>query len=161
MAHYSCGGIPTDLRGATQLPGLFAVGEVACTGVHGANRPASNSLLEAVVFSQAVAETLQKSLPIDASVEIDEKIPLSPPSFAMEPMEQVRAYGQRIGQIMWKHAGIVRSKGGLETAKKEIESIPVRDYRVQHRQLVAYKIIQACLARPVSLGCHYVTEELV
>jgi L-aspartate oxidase len=159
VAHYCCGGIPVDLKSATDLPGLFAVGEVACTGVHGANRLASNSLLEAVVFSQSAAEAIQKSLPIDRqrSVEIkDIEIPI----VVMEDIAQVKAYSKRLGQIMWENVGIIRAIDGLEKAKKEIIEIPARDYRVQHRQLVCYKIIEACLARPQSLGAHYITDKL-
>lgn len=159
VAHYACGGVPVDLKGATKMPGLFALGEVACTGVHGANRLASNSLLEAVVFSQAIAETIGRSLPMDADrdVEIKEH---ETPEVAIEDIGQVKAYSQRLGKIMWKHAGIVRTVEGLKKAKKLIIEIPARDYRIQHRQLVCYKIIEACLARPHSLGTHYISDEL-
>ncbi|MBN2306729.1 L-aspartate oxidase [Candidatus Peregrinibacteria bacterium] len=160
VAHYACGGVPTDLHGATQLPGLYAVGEVACTGVHGANRLASNSLLEAIVFSKAISETLEKSVLMDArkNVNIDS---LESPAVVIEDINQVKAYGKRIGQIMWENVGIVRTAEGLAKAKKEIITIPARDYRVQHRQLVAYKIIEACQARPQSLGAHYMAKEII
>ena len=159
VAHYACGGVPTDLKGATKLPGLFAVGEVACTGVHGANRLASNSLLEAVVFARAIAECLEKSALIDAqkNVNIDS---FEPPPTIIEDMNQVKVYGKRLGQIMWENVGIVRSVEGLAKAKKEIVAIPARDYRVQHRQLVSYKIVEACQARPQSLGAHYMAKEI-
>jgi len=160
VAHYACGGVPTDLKGATKLPGLFAVGEVACTGVHGANRLASNSLLEAVVFSQAVAIALERSLPMDQSTPLDATIPAEPPQILIEPIGQVMGFGQRIGNIMWENAGIVRTVEGLSKAKQEIATIPARDYRVQHRQLVCTKIINACLNRPQSLGCHYMSDEI-
>lgn len=160
VAHYACGGVPTDLKGATLLPGLYAVGEVACTGVHGANRLASNSLLEAIVFAKAVAESLEKSALIDVakSVNIDS---IEKPQVLIEDINQVKAYGKRIGQIMWENVGIVRTPEGLAKAKKEIVAIPARDYRVQHRQLVCYKIIEACQARPQSLGAHYMTKEII
>lgn len=161
VAHYACGGIPVDLKGATELPGLFAVGEVACTGVHGANRLASNSLLEAVVFSQAVAETLEKSRSMDEKEEINTNIPLAPAKISTESIRQVKAYAQRIGKVMWEKVGIVRTKSGLTQAKKDLNTIPARDYRVQNRQLVCYKIIEACLSRSESLGTHYMTEEIV
>jgi L-aspartate oxidase len=159
VAHYACGGIPVDLKSATSLPGLFAIGEVACTGVHGANRLASNSLLEAVVFSQSAAESIQKSLPIDQnrSVEIKD---IEIPTVAIENIDQVKAYGKRLGQIMWENVGIARTMDSLQKAKKEITEIPARDFRVQHRQLVCYKIVEACLARPESLGAHYITDKL-
>ncbi|MBU0705886.1 L-aspartate oxidase [Patescibacteria group bacterium] len=160
VAHYACGGVPTDLKGATRLPGLFAVGEVACTGVHGANRLASNSLLEAVVFAKAIAEGLEKSVSTDAekNVNIDS---FEAPNVIIEDINQVKAYGRRIGQIMWENVGIVRTAEGLTKAKKEIVAIPARDYRIQHRQLVCYKIIEACQARPESLGAHYMTKDIV
>lgn len=160
VAHYACGGLPTDLKGATQLPGLYAVGEVACTGVHGANRLASNSLLEAIVFAKAISESLEKSISMDAekNVNIDS---LTPPNVIIEEINQVKVYGKRIGQIMWENVGIVRTVEGLQKAKNEIISIPARDYRVQHRQLVCYKIIEACQARPQSLGAHYMTKEII
>ncbi len=160
VAHYACGGVPTDLKGATRLPGLFAIGETACTGLHGANRLASNSLTEAVVFSLAAAETIQRSVPLDKEKNLDIK-DLEIPKIIIEEFPQVQAYGKRIGQIMWENAGMIRTMNGLEKAKTEISAIPARDYRVQHRQLVCYKIIEACLARPLSLGTHYMAEEIV
>ncbi len=159
VAHYACGGIPVDLKGATKMPGLFALGEVACTGVHGANRLASNSLLEAVVFSLAIAEVIERSVPMDKDKDVEVK-DIKIPVVAIEDIGQIKAYSQRLGKIMWKHAGIVRTSGGLEKAKKMIIEIPARDYRIQHRQLVCYKIIEACLKRPHSLGTHYISEEL-
>jgi len=160
VAHYACGGVPTDLKGATKLPGLFAVGEIAYTGVHGANRLASNSLTEAVVFSLSAVEAIKRSAPLDKEKNLDIK-DLEIPKIIVEEFPQVQAYGKRIGQIMWENAGIIRSLNGLEKAKTEISAIPARDYRVQHRQLVCYKIIEACLARPLSLGTHYVAEEII
>lgn len=159
IAHFSDGGIPTDLHGATKLPGLYAIGEVACTRVHGANRLASNALLEGVVFAEAVAKMLEKSKPFDKEVDLDEK-ELEIPKIAIEPLPQVKAYAKRIGQIMWDQVGIIRRPEGLKQALREITEIPARDYRIQHRQLVAYKLIQACLNRPASLGCHYIISEL-
>jgi L-aspartate oxidase len=160
VAHYACGGVPTDLKGATKLPGLYAVGEVACTGVQGANRLASNSLLEALVFAKVISDSLEKSASMDASknVNIDS---IEVPTVIVEDINQVKAYGKRIGQVMWENVGIVRTVEGLEKAKKEIVAIPARDYRVQHRQLVCYKIIEACQARPESLGAHYMTKEII
>ncbi len=159
VAHYACGGIPVDLKGATKMPGLFAVGEVACTGVHGANRLASNSLLEAVVFSIAIAEAVERSVTMDKDRDVEIK-DIEIPIVVIEDIGQIKAYSQRIGKIMWKHAGIVRTVEGLEIAKKKIVEIPARDYRIQHRQLVCYKILEACLNRPHSLGTHYISDEL-
>jgi len=160
VAHYACGGVPTDLNGATQLLGLYAVGEVACTGVHGANRLASNSLLEAIVFAKACYESLEKSFETDQKKNINiEEAKL--PSIPLEDLAQVKAYGKRIGQIMWENVGIIRTEDGLKRAKKEIVAIPARDYRVQHRQLVCYKIIEACQAREHSLGVHFMSKDII
>lgn len=161
IAHFSCGGIPVDLHGATKLSGLFAVGEAACTKVHGANRLASNALLEGLVFGKIIAEALEKSKPMDDKIELDEKMELEIPKIVMEPLPQIKAYAKRIGQIMWERVGIVRRPEGLKKALKEITAIPARDYRIQHRQLVCYKMIQAALNRPQSLGCHYITSEMI
>ncbi|MFH0838550.1 MAG: L-aspartate oxidase [Patescibacteria group bacterium] len=160
VAHYACGGVPTDLRGATRLTGLYAVGEVACTGVHGANRLASNSLLEALVFAKAIAEGLEKSVSTDTekNVNIDSS---EAPNVIIEDINQVKAYAKRIGQIMWENVGIIRTAEGLTKAKKEIIAVPARDYRIQHRQLVCYKIIESCQARTESLGAHYMTKEII
>jgi len=160
VAHFSCGGIPVDLRGATKLPGLSAVGEVACSRVHGANRLASNALLEGLVFGEAVARALEKNKEMDDKTVLDENMQLETPKIIMEDLNQVKAYAKRIGQIMWERVGIVRTMDGLKEALKEIAEIPARDYRIQHRQLVCYKMIQACLNRPTSLGCHYIASEL-
>jgi L-aspartate oxidase len=159
VAHYACGGIPVDLKSATDIPGLFAIGEVACTGVHGANRLASNSLLEAVVFSQSAVEAIKKSLPIDTEKSLEIK-DIETPTIVMEDIDQVKAYAKRLGQIMWENVGIARTTEGLKKAKSEIMAMPARDYRIQHRQLVCYKIVEACLARHESLGTHYIIDKL-
>jgi len=160
VAHFACGGIPVNLNGATRLLGLFAVGEVASAKIHGANRLASNALLEGLVFGEAVGRYITKKKEEKDEPVINEKIELSPPKIIMESLPQVKAYAKRIGQIMWNRAGIVRTMDGLKEALKEIEEIPARDYRIQHRQMVCYKMIQACMNRPISLGCHYIATEL-
>ncbi len=160
VAHYSCGGVPVDQKGATALPGLYAVGEVARTGLHGANRLASNSLLESLVYAKIVAESLEKTKTMDVDSSVDmSKVEI--PSVPIEDIDQIKAYAGRIGKIMWENVGILRTEASLEKAKQEIVSIPARDYRIQHRQLVAYKIILACQARPQSLGTHYMTSDIV
>jgi L-aspartate oxidase len=160
VAHFSCGGIPVNLQGETKMPGLYAVGEVACTRVHGANRLASNSLLEGLVFGESAAIAIKKKKESGAEANLIEKVEAETPKIIMEPLPQVKAYAARISQIMWDKAGIVRTTDGLKQALREITEIPARDYRIQHRQLVCYKLIQACLNRPLSLGCHYIASEL-
>lgn len=159
VAHFSCGGIPVDIHGATELPNLYAIGEVACSRVHGANRLASNALLEGVVFAEAIAKTIERSQAIDQSTEIEES-ELETPKIVTEDLAQVKAYGKRINQIMWEQVGIVRNHAGLKKALKEITEIPARDYRIQNRQVVCYKLIQACLNRTSNLGCHYIASDI-
>ncbi|MFH0820543.1 MAG: L-aspartate oxidase [Candidatus Peregrinibacteria bacterium] len=162
--HYSCGGVPVNLKSETQLPGLLTVGEVACTGVHGANRLASNSLLEAVVFAQALASHCHPEGAEGESRDLDPSTvarnDMQTPALETEPWPQVQAYGERLGRIMWEYAGLVRTPEGLREAKRQIIAVPARDYRIQHRQLVCYKIINACLARTHSLGAHSITSDL-
>ncbi len=158
VAHYACGGLPTDLKGSTKLERLYAVGEVACTGVHGANRLASNSLLEAIVFAKAIAEDLEKKRDLDTTFNFDPDS-IDSPHILMEDLAQIKAYARRIATIMWENVGIVRTQEGLKKAKTEIVVIPARDYRVQHRQLLSYKIIEACQERSISLGTHYITKD--
>lgn len=160
VAHFSCGGVPTDLKGATRLPGLYAVGETANTKVHGANRLASNALLEGLVFSEFIAKDIHRKNEEGSLVTVDEAFNPEVPKIVVEPLPQVKAYAKRIGQIMWERVGIVRSPEGLKLALKEIAEIPARDYRIQNRQIVCYKLIQACLHRPLSLGCHYIASDL-
>jgi L-aspartate oxidase len=147
-----------NLHGATKLAGLYAVGEVANTKIHGANRLASNALLEGLVFGEAIGKILEKRKDLDSQIKLDEKMPLDIPKIIMEPLPQVQAYAKRIQQIMWDKVGIVRNMDSLKEALKEITEIPARDYRIQHRQIVCYKIIQACLHRQTSLGCHYIAN---
>ena len=101
--HYASGGVATDLHGQTSVPGLFASGEVACSGVHGANRLASNSLLEGLVFSRRIAERLQAGLPPQQEPAADHRpVGLFPGS--------VRS---RLQHVMTEHAGVLRSRDGL------------------------------------------------
>jgi L-aspartate oxidase len=159
VAHYSCGGVPADVRGATRIPGLFAVGEVARTGIHGANRLASNSLLEAVVFAQSMAGALEQKAEADRQNAFPDLSGLEIPKVGIEDIAQVKGYAQRIGKIMWDYVGIVRTREGLNKAKIEITSIPARDFRIQQRQTVCYAMIQAAIKRSESIGTHYLTEE--
>lgn len=160
VAHFSGGGVPVDHHGATQLTNLYAVGEVACSHVHGANRLASNALLEGVVFAEAIARTLEKSKAVDEQLHIDERF-LEAPEVMMESLSQVKVYSKRLRKIMWERAGIIRKEDGLRLGLKEITEIPARDYRIQNRQLVCYKLIQSALRRRTSLGCHYITSEVI
>jgi L-aspartate oxidase len=169
-AHYMCGGVSVDTEGRTSIINLFACGETACTGVHGANRLASNSLLEAVVFSN---RALQASM-----LMITGKLPLKrvPPwddSGTLDTAEWVVLSHDRkeIKQLMWDYVGIVRSTHRLrwalrrtELIKSEVEEFyrrtRVRTELVELRNLatVANLIIKSSLKRKESRGLHYTID---
>ncbi len=180
-AHYQCGGVVTDLDGATALPGLWAAGEVACTGVHGANRLASNSLLEGMVFGPRVIEAIArgKDAP-DATgamraVLLGEAVPAgviggrwvparTTPSGAA-PASPDRLPGARsaLQRAMTFGAGVVRSAASLEQAAATVDAVagwvadrPVTPDREEVRNLaaVAGAVLTAALAREESRGCH-------
>ena len=105
-AHYAMGGVWSDLEGRSTVPGLYAAGEVACTGVHGANRLASNSLLEAVVFGLRAGRTMSSPCAVTALTAQ----PGRPPILAPDTTERA------VRELTWEHCGIVRDRAGLETA---------------------------------------------
>src|SRR5208337_671670 len=109
-AHYLMGGIKTDLAGRTSLPGLYAAGEAACTGVHGANRLASNSLLEGLVFGARAAQAmLEDSLPL---VQADAPVAASTPLSASEESATEDLIAN-LQASMWAHAGLLREESSL------------------------------------------------
>ena len=155
-AHYHMGGVDVDLEGRTSVRGLWAAGEVACTGVHGANRLASNSLLEALVFGARVARSVVEALPH-----------LRRPDHALRAA--VRGLRQRrrgrrggrgrIRRVMWERVGLVRTGDGLREAMAAIEalaaSIPPGAAEARNRVTVARLVATAALARPESRGAHF------
>lgn len=170
-AHYSCGGVQTDNNGATSISGLYAIGEVSMTGLHGANRLASNSLLEAVVFSHRAVETLKKHIPIQNIPP--ETIPDWDESGTMNSEEWVLVSHNRkeIQQLMWDYVGIVRSNHRLERAQRRIQLIldEVKDFyqrtkvtegliELRNIASVADLIIRSALRRKESRGLHYTTD---
>lgn len=132
-AHYVCGGVLTDGDGATSLPGLYAAGEVACTGVHGANRLASNSLLEAVVFSHRAAQALGRSLvntPLTVGEEwvagagTEPRAVDGPDHGGPAPDEaELERDRYRVRELMWEQVGIMRSDTRLRQADEELERL--------------------------------------
>lgn len=155
-AHYHMGGVKVDLHSMSRVPGLYAVGEVACTGVHGANRLASNSLLEAVGFGRALGERLAQRGPLPQAKQCDAPIGHAT-RVAMTNDQLVLG---RARQLMWDEVGIVRTVDGLQAAHQQIQ---VLERRCLHgapvlRQLTAARlIIEAALRRKESLGAHHVT----
>jgi L-aspartate oxidase len=162
-AHYACGGVRTDLDGRTDLPGLYAAGEVACTGVHGANRLASNSLLEAVVFSHRAAQSVQQRL--------DAPIPAVDPGPIHEPGEGSREWQtvqEELRSVMWDDCGIIRSDARLDEAAERVTTLRARAERlwrdgpvdpdiVETRNLcdVADLVVRSARSRKESRGLHH------
>ncbi|KFI07633.1 L-aspartate oxidase [Massilia sp. BSC265] len=163
--HFTCGGIVTDLAGRTDIPGLYAVGETACTGLHGANRLASNSLLECVVIGRACAHQIAAAPPIEN--------PSLPPwdesRVTNADEEVVIAHNwDELRRFMWNYVGIVRTTKRLERAqhriallKEEIDEY-YRNFRITHDLLelrnlveVASLIVNSALSRHESRGLHY------
>jgi L-aspartate oxidase len=156
-AHYMMGGIVTDLIGHSSMPRLYAVGEVARTGVHGANRLASNSLLEGLVFAERVARDLANVVPIKSEPAAKQwhVPPLADRGAAHVAAERIRA-------VMWQHASIVRTAKGLRTALAELTEIEQRlpAGATEEVNLVqtARLITEAALLRKESRGGHYRTD---
>lgn len=174
-AHYLMGGIATDLDGRTSLPGLFAVGECARTGVHGANRLASNSLLEAAVFAARAAAAVEVSAgggaPASASApasgrQMSEDSPdvgrhAAPGPDIRRSVRQVWSR-ENLQDLMWHHAGLLRTIEGLSDAAERLAgwspaSPPrtVREHEDANLLLLAQESIRAALARTESVGAHH------
>lgn len=164
-AHYTCGGVITDLDGRCDLPGLYAVGETTCTGLHGANRLASNSLLECMVMARAAAADILSQPP---------RAPVAVPEWDESRVtdadeEVVIAHNwDELRLLMWNYVGIVRSTRRLESAERRIKLIRSEvqgfyaRYRVSRDLLelrnlvdVAELVVTSALARHESRGLHY------
>ncbi|MDX1432461.1 MAG: L-aspartate oxidase [Gammaproteobacteria bacterium] len=169
-AHYTCGGVLTDLAGRTDVAGLYAIGEVACTGLHGANRMASNSLLECLVFAESAAA--------DLHARLDDV----PPPPALAPWDESRVTDsdeevvvahnwQELRRFMWDYVGIVRTTKRLERARRRAELLQaeIQEYygnfrvtadliELRNLALIGELIIRSALARRESRGLHYTLD---
>ncbi|MEZ3159697.1 L-aspartate oxidase [Microbacterium sp. BWT-B31] len=176
-AHYLMGGVVTDLHGRTTLPGLYAVGEVARTGVHGANRLASNSLLEGAVFGARAGDAIAA----DAASGIWPVSGRFWPHLSSAPQPQnvvpvgaaprdaaAERFSRRaLQELMWEHAGLVRGEAGLRQAASVIATwrAQPRDARTEHDLenenllLVADRLVAAALARRASVGAHFRSDD--
>lgn len=171
-AHYLCGGIVTDIKGQTNLPNLYAVGEVACTGLHGANRMASNSLLECLVVASTTVESITASL--KTSVTPVEIVPWDDSQVVQGDENVVLSHNwDEVRRVMWDYVGIVRTTKRLERAKRRIEvlkneinefysSFSVSKDLIELRNLVqvAELIIHSAMLRKESRGLHYTLDYL-
>ncbi|MGH9348156.1 MAG: L-aspartate oxidase [Vicinamibacterales bacterium] len=161
-AHYMMGGVATDLDGRTSVPGLFAAGEVACTGVHGANRLASNSLLEGLVFGARAAVAMMQPR-CAAALRTARTCDLPRPAPGAIPSEaQVR-------DLMWRQVGMLRDRAGLEAAVEALgpwwravslaagsaQPLERRLCRLESLVTVAFLIARAALRRDESRGAHF------
>ncbi len=169
-AHFSCGGILTDTNGFTGISGLYAVGETACTGLHGANRLASNSLLEAVVVSAGAAEQIAANIEALRSDRSNFSVPLWTCGDAAISDEQVviSHNWEEIRRFMWDYVGIYRTNKRLERAKTRIKMIQreIEKYywdfhltkdliELRNMATVAELIIDSAMSRKESRGLHY------
>jgi L-aspartate oxidase len=164
-AHYTCGGVVTDLHGQTDLPHLYSAGEATYTGLHGANRLASNSLLECVVIGQATAEKILEQ-PVILSPEV---LPWDDSQVEDADEQVVIAHNwEELRSLMWNYVGIVRTTKRLERALHRIELLQqeVQDYYanfhvnrdlIELRNLIvcAELIVRSALERKESRGLHY------
>jgi L-aspartate oxidase len=168
-AHYMCGGIATDLHGQTTIPGLFAVGECSCTGLHGANRLASNSLLEGLVFGHRAAVWLGEQARELRAASFP-PVPDWDPGGAVASAEAVVVTHDwdELRRTMWNYVGIVRSDARLQRAARRISLLQeeIREYYWRHlvtRDLlelrniatVAQLVVECAAARHESRGLHY------
>jgi L-aspartate oxidase len=166
-AHYQCGGVMVNPDGATSLSGLYAVGEVACTGLHGANRLASNSLLEALVLAHRSSQEIGRILP---GIGTDVSVPEWEEGKASDPDELVIVTHnwKEIRQIMWDYVGIVRTDKRLERAERRLEILlkEIHEYywnfkvtsdllELRNLALVSWIIVQSAMKRKESRGLHY------
>lgn len=153
-AHYLMGGVRTDIDGRTSLPRLYAAGEVACTGVHGANRLASNSLLEGLVFGARAAAAMRETKNVPSGkAEI--------PEYAASVPENAGGILKELQHRMWQDAGLLRDAAGLSAMKQELDRLRITpaaersSLELANLHAVAELIVHSAIAREESRGAHY------
>ena len=164
-AHYLMGGLVTNTYGETSVPGLFAIGETACTGVHGANRLASNSLLETVIFAHRAIDQIINPKFTETVIEAVQ------PTYSIPSIKLIQdgsiltasEIKKEIQNTMWQHAGVVRGREGLELAREKLEQLAkyatntdeISDYETHSLLTVSRLMIDAALRRTESRGSHF------
>ncbi len=170
-AHYMCGGVKTDMNAKTSIEGLYACGEVACTGLHGANRLASNSLLEAVVLANNASAAVDKY--VRGQSDSDITVPEWKDGDMRDPDERVLLQHNmgELKRIMWDYVGIVRTTRRLERAMHRLENLrrEIDEYywnfkiepaliELRNEVVVAMLIVKSALSRKESRGLHYTLD---
>lgn len=167
-AHYMCGGVVVDRNGATAVPGLYAIGETSCTGLHGANRLASNSLLEGLVFghlaAQATRDLAKETLPDVPDWQVGSASPSAEQVVVSQNWDEIRRF-------MWNYVGIVRSTRLLQRAARRISMLmdEIREYywdflvtadllELRNIAQVAQLVIACAMSRTESRGLHYTLD---
>jgi L-aspartate oxidase len=167
-AHYMMGGVKTDLWGRTSIPGLYAAGETADTGVHGANRLASNSLLEGLVFGARSGQAMMQDAPVAkrSSASLPGKRAPQPDSADAEkhahPAHPEAPMRTQIRDLMWRHVGILRNGKELKATLAQLETMQIpeaaftrEEYELKNLHSLAKVVTRSAIAREESRGSHY------
>ena len=172
-AHYSCGGVLADLNGRTNLKNLYAIGEVACTGLHGANRLASVSLLEGLVWGVKSAENILETIERDKDPYVISEIPTWKYPYPQEKLDPALVWEDLVSirYTMWNYSGIIRTTKRLERARSDLDYL--RNQIIQFYQKTEIKksiidlrdcvqtaliVVNAALRNKVSRGAHYISD---